>query len=461
MGRDQSAHRSWAPAVDVLAWAFVAAAILLARAAPPFARTSTTIASKYFSVAKNTLRGLFGQTSILHFDAERSFGTSRPLVTVALGFPVVAAALSLTGLPIQGAALLVSGISTIGSVLVLGWIAPCIDLSRLLVNVILACFVFNAAVIEFGATALSEALFIFVVLLGLALLLAAQRRPGAAAWLWVAAGAAFGGAYLVRYAGLFFVIGLACLVVRHLISSDRSLARGYALAFAAASLPVLAGIARNVALVGDWRGGNDKVVHNPVLPVFLDLVRGVTGPLLGIGNRPETLILRALLVAAFVLAIGWLIAIYVRRRGHDRQGRSRPLNTSVLIDYMLLAAVYVAAMLYASTVTVVPPNPRYFAVLTPIFLLAVGAALQILSLFDVPGSGSISPVARRRPGRLFLSLCLPELHSAGLASDRRSVACRGPTGSNPERRYLRSRGRSKASWAKPDHHGEQRTSRWL
>ena len=88
VGRDQSAHRSWAPAVDVLAWAFVAAAILLARAAPTFRPDIYHDSFQYFSVAKNTLRGLFGQTSILHFDAERSFGTiPAPQVTVALGSP--------------------------------------------------------------------------------------------------------------------------------------------------------------------------------------------------------------------------------------------------------------------------------------------------------------------------------------------------------------------------------------
>jgi hypothetical protein len=372
-------HRFWPPAVDVLAWAFVATLILLVRTAPSFVPDIYHDSFQYFSVVENTLNGLLGQTSILHFDAERSFGTiPAPQVTVALGYPLAAAVLNLTGLPIQGAALLVSGISTVGSVLVLGWIAGALNLSRSIVNVVLACFVLNAAVIQFGATALSEALFTFVVLLGLAVLLAAHRRPGSASWLWVAAGLAFGGAYLVRYAGLFFVIGLACLVVRHLISSNRSLARGHAFAFATASVLVLAGMARNVALVGDWRGGNDKVVSNPVGPVLLDLVRGVSGPLLGIGNRPDTLIPRALLVAAFVLAMLWLIAVYVRRRGRDKQDGSRPLNNSVLIDYMLLAAVYVAGMLYTSMVTVVPPNPRYFVVLTPIFLLAVGGALQVL-----------------------------------------------------------------------------------
>jgi hypothetical protein len=380
MNPDPAPHRFWRPGIDVLAWALLALLLLLVRTAPSFRPDIYDDSFQYFSVADNTLNGRIGETSILHFDAERSFGTiPAPEVTAGLGFPMAVALLSLTGLPIQTAALLVSGAATVACVLLVGWIAGALGLSRLLRNVVLACFVLNAALIQFGASALSDALFTFVVLLGLALLLAAQRHTGSsAAWLWVAAGLAFGGAYFVRYAGLFFVIGLAGLVIRHLISTNRSLARGHAMAFVAAGLPVVAGIARNVVLVGDWRGGNTKVVSKSVGPVILDLMRGVSGPFLGIGNPPGTLILRALLLAAFALATLWLIALYVRRVGRDQQDHSRLLNTSVLIDYLLLAGVYIAGILYTSTVSFIYPDPRYFVPLTPIFLLAGGAAFQVL-----------------------------------------------------------------------------------
>jgi hypothetical protein len=159
-------------------------------------------------------------------------------------------------------------------------------------------------------------------------------------------------------------------------------------------------MARNVALVGDWRGGNDKVVSNPVGSVLLDSVRGGISPLLGIGNRPDTLIPRVVLVAAFFLAMLWLITIYVRRRGRDEQGSARPLNTSVLIDYVLLAAVYVAGMLYTSTFSVIGPNPRYFVVLTPILLLAIGGALQVLLASTTQHAG----LSRRLPA-IVLGAC--------------------------------------------------------
>ena len=369
-----AASASRGPMIDVLVWMSVAAVLLLLRVFPGMVPDLYPDSFQYFSVADHALTGQFGYTSLLHFDAERSFGTiPAPSVTTAPGFPVTLALVSLTGLSIQATALLVSVASTLACVPLLAWIAGQVGLSRPLRNIVLGCFVLNAAVIQFGTSALSEALFTFVVLLGLTLLVAA-RRSGLTArwWLWAGAGLALGGAYLVRYAGLFLVIGLGVLVVRYLVSSNRALARGHAVALAVASLPVLAGMARNVALVGDWRGGNEKAMDNPWVSVLLDLGRGAIGPF--VGSAPGTVILRGLFVAVFLAAIAWLFWNYVRRG--DRRGNSTPVAIGIMVDFLLLAAVYVAGLFYAGLFSVIPPNPRYFAPLTPMILLILGIALQ-------------------------------------------------------------------------------------
>ena len=372
------------PMIDVWVWTGIAALLLLIRVSPGFAPDLYNDSFQYLSVAGNTLDGQFGQTSLVHFDVERSFGTiPAPSVTTAAGLSTVIALLSLAGLSLQGAALVVSVVSTVACVPLLAWIAGQFGFSRLLRNVVLACFVFNGAAIQFGAAALSEALFTFVVLLGLALLVAAQfHRETGAWWLWATAGLAFGGAYLVRYAGLFFVIGLGLLVVRHLLTNNRSLARGHALALAVSILPVAAGIARNIALVGDWRGGNAKVAGDPLPTVLLDVVRGASAPFLG--SSPGTLLLRGSFVVLFLAAIVWLIWSYMR--GRDAQARIRPGTVSILTDFLILAAVYTAGVIYAGLFSVIPPNPRYFVPLTPMLLLIVGAALQ--GLLASPGRGS-------------------------------------------------------------------------
>ena len=43
------------------------------------------------------LQGLFGYTSLIHYDVERSFGVvPAPMVTFAMGYPVLISAISLT-----------------------------------------------------------------------------------------------------------------------------------------------------------------------------------------------------------------------------------------------------------------------------------------------------------------------------------------------------------------------------
>jgi hypothetical protein len=357
---------------------------------------------QYLSVAENMLKGHLGYTSLVHFDAERSFGlVPAPFVTFPMGFSLAIALLSLTGLSLEGAALLVSAASTVACVPLLAWIAGQMGLSRLLRNVVVACFVFNGAALQYGTAAMSEALFTFVVLLGLALLVAAQLRDGAGArWLWVAAGLAFGGAYFVRYAGLFFVIGLGLLVLRHLLASNRSLASGKAVAFAVASLAVMAGMARNILLIGDWRGGHETVTGNPSPFALLGPVRAAVSETF-LGSDPGTLIPRALLIVAFLAAIGWLIWNHLRRR--ETQAPTRPVMKGILIDFVLLAAVYASGIFYASLTSVVSIGPRMFVPLTPMLLLTVGMVLQPL----LATTGRTSRTTHQLPGfALAASFCL-------------------------------------------------------
>ena len=92
-------------------------------------------------------------------------------------------------------------------------------------------FVFNATMIEYGTSAMSEALFTFVVLSGVALVVAARLDTDGSQWRWAAAGLCFGAAYFVRYSGLFFVLGFALVLIRHLLASNRALAKRYAIVF--------------------------------------------------------------------------------------------------------------------------------------------------------------------------------------------------------------------------------------
>ena len=62
-------------AVDVLTWSIAGVLLLLWRLYPHFTPALNHDSFQYLSGAVNTLQGHWGWTSLIHFDAERSFGT--------------------------------------------------------------------------------------------------------------------------------------------------------------------------------------------------------------------------------------------------------------------------------------------------------------------------------------------------------------------------------------------------
>ena len=381
------------PNVEVWVWACTSIALMALRIYPNFLPDLSPDAFQYLSMAEHALGGRLGYTSLIHFDAERSFGAvPAPMVTFPAGYPLAIALASLVGFSLQSAALLVSTASTVACVPLLAWTAGKLGLSRLLCNVVMAGFVFNGAVIDLGIAAISEPLFMFIMLLGVALLVNARFHAETSwGWRWAAAGLIFGAAYFVRYAGLFFVIGLAMLVVRHLIAPSRSLAKDYAVSFTVASVAVLVGMVRNILLVGNWRGGNDKIVDNPLLSILVESARAANRLVLGPGSLGETLIPRALFTALFFTGMVLLIWSYLRQQ--RVQLDTQPALKGIGLDLLLLVATYSACMFYAGLTSVISYGTRMFVPLTPPLLLLLALALHTMLAALTP-AGS--------PPRLFL-----------------------------------------------------------
>jgi 4-amino-4-deoxy-L-arabinose transferase-like glycosyltransferase len=356
-------------------------------------------------MAQNALQGHFGYSSIVHFDAERSFGVvPAPVVTFPMGYPLLIALISRLGLSPETAALLISVLSTIACIPILWWVAERCGVSAAIRNVLLGVFVINALVTGYGASALTEPLFMLLVLGGSALLVNARLHQGKVSlWLWLAVGLAFGLAYLVRYAGLFFVLGLAVLCAHSFLSRHRLLARGHAISFAVALIPVLIGIARNLLLVGDWRGGNAKVVHNELLPVLFNTARAINGIFLtGPGHAPYggTFVARVLCAGLFYLGMAWVTWNYFRYRAASASPDSKFKGT--LIDPLLLALVYSACMFYAGLTTVISYSSRMFLPLTPLLILFLGLALNEM-MRVLPRSSAL----RRLPLLLLIGSLVP------------------------------------------------------
>jgi Dolichyl-phosphate-mannose-protein mannosyltransferase len=376
-------------------WACLCLALIVFSVYPSFVPNIGSDSFQYMSVAKNTLTGHFGYTSLIHRDAERSFGVApAPMVTFPLGYPLAIALVSLLGLSVEGAAFVVSALSIVTCLPLLAWIGNRLGWSRMLRNAIFAIFVFNAPVIAYGASVSSEPLFTCVALLGVALVVSARLDADASAWRWAAAGLAFGLAYVVRYAGLFFVLGLALVAIWHLLASNRALAKGYAIAFFVASIIVLAGVARNIVLVGDWAGhpsgrpsgdgASETMASKLILSSLVQIAAGVkdlfvgygfglfVGPAFGTGWIS---IARALLLVSLVAAgIGWLI--WSRHVRQQRVSHYDVILKSVGIDVLLLVGVYFACMFYAFLTSVIEHGTRMFVPLLPLLILQIGLAVH-------------------------------------------------------------------------------------
>ncbi|WP_458237400.1 phospholipid carrier-dependent glycosyltransferase [Pseudomonas sp. P5_A2_2] len=375
-------------AVDSLVWMALAALLIVLHLSPSFVPTLNQDSFQYLSAAANALQGLFGYTSLIHFDVERSFGVSpAPMVTFALGYPLAIAAVGLTGTALTTAALLVSTASTMACVPVLMWIARQLGFSRLLCNATVACFVVNGIVIEFGGAALSEALCSLCMLLGVALLLRGSHLVERPAWpAWVAAGLAFAAAYLVRYAGLFFIVGLGLLTLRHVAGRNRKLARGHAIALGVALLAVLVVVGRNMVLVGNWRGRDEMLVNNPLVPALVQTAQGLNALTLGSGTSSSlpggTFIPKVLFTVLFLS--GLAILAWARWRDRGATTTRAAGHRGMAVDIFLLAATYSACMFYAGmTSSISYGDARNLVPIASLLVLLLGWGIHA-ALSSVP-----------------------------------------------------------------------------
>ena len=117
--------------VDVWAWASISAVLLAMYLYPGFAPETGQDSFQYFSVAQNALDRRFAYTSLVHFDAERSFGViPAPLVISPPGYPFTLALASLGGPSLATSGLLVSAMSMVACVPLIAWMSERSGLSR-------------------------------------------------------------------------------------------------------------------------------------------------------------------------------------------------------------------------------------------------------------------------------------------------------------------------------------------
>jgi hypothetical protein len=359
-------------------WVALALTLLWLRVQPSLAARLEHDSFQYLSIAANALQGHLGATSLIHFDAERSFGVvPAPMVTFPVGYPLALAAVAATGLSLAQAALALGMLATVVNVLLLARLAHRLGLSLRLGHAVLALFALNGVVIQFGVTALTESLFSCLVLLGLALL--AGPRSGAVGWRsWVGAGLAFGAAYFVRYAGLFFIAGLMLLAAWHWLARRREAAVGYGVASAAALAVVAVGVVRNLVLVGHWRGRDEMALSQPLLQVLSKAAGSFNLLFLGPSSGPDgsRLLPKVLLCLLLLVGVAWLVLQAWRGRARCMAAEA---PTPFAFDLLVLTLAYALGMLYAGLSSSISFGlPRNFLPVAGPVLLLGGVGLKML-----------------------------------------------------------------------------------
>jgi hypothetical protein len=168
-------------------------------------------------------------------------------------------------------------------------------------------------------------------------------------------------------------------------------AKGYAVAAGMAGGAVLAGVTRNILLVGNWQGTVDKKVSHPMPSVLVETVRA--GKVLFLGPTFDmpgwASVARALFMAFFFGGIVWLIWGYLRYGA--AQAQPSPALKGLPADLLILMLTYSGCMFYAGLTTTIAYDARMFVPLTPLLMLLLGVALS--TLFTATAQRSIS----RRP----------------------------------------------------------------
>ena len=403
---------------ETLVWCALAAIVALSHLRIAHGPLLSNDGYQYLSVANNFLTGNPANTSIIHFDPERSWGrVPAPLTTFPPGYPLAVAAVDTTGVGIEPAALLVSVLSFVLLVPLFAWGARTLSSNGGVTRTLLACLIGNSWVAIYATSATTESLFTLVSSAAIIVLLAAGARaeafvtqtgsapqPGPAAArsnppgylrLLLLGSALIGLSYWVRYAGLFLLAGVGVFHLMQLARRRDRPALQALLSLAVAAAIIGAGFVRNQLLVGSWKGGNTKVVHHPLKEVFREFILwmhhlffgGIADARAGV---PEVLLLLGIL--AIVLA-----TVY-RRGGPTPQRRRLTAGPTLLLCY---AAVYCAGMVYLGVTSVISFDTRMFYPVLPVLLLLLAVALTAA----VESTASTPQRALVFTGGLLLATC--------------------------------------------------------
>lgn len=320
---------------------------------------------QYISAAENFGQAPAARTSIVYFDVERSHGVvPAPLTTFPAGYPLIMSAVAVLGIAPAFAGLVVSLVAACGVVVLVARGARWLRLGSWTTRTLLLLLLTSSTFVIGAGYVLTEPLFTAVTLAALLFLIRAQTpslsERSYLMWLMLAQ-LSIASAYWIRYAGLFLFAGTAAyLALRALRERSRRAWLGLA-SVALSAVLIGIGFARNYLLVGSWKGGNTKSVHNDLVPVLNDFFLSIYHVFLGeaapAAGVPELL---------WVLVAAGMITLYVGVLYRNRSAILRDCGVHIIAAFLLF---YVAGMIYLGMESVISFGTRMFKPLLPVLLL--------------------------------------------------------------------------------------------
>ena len=334
---------------------------------------------QYVEGARRLLAGDGYSTSILYFDEHYRSGTlPSPQTVWPPGTSGAIAAVSALGIEPEVAGRVVARVAYL-------FLPPLVFLIgiRLTGSAVAAawCAVWQLGMTEFWmylGTPNSDLPFLAASLGAIALL----PDRGQSRWRWLAASLLGSLAVLFRYAGVFLLLPIALVLVTDAVQTWRrsgTLALG-PIAFAAPGFAIVGALLlRNRLLAGDLRGGNTRVLHQPLGGLLTETFRSLLDTLGGIA-RSDFAAGGVRAVAATVGAIGLGVLTLAAGRGAVRLARSFTVGIPAhryfgVLGLMVLT--YIVAMVVTASRTMLTYGQRYLLPVLPLIAcLLISLALQ-------------------------------------------------------------------------------------
>ncbi|HVG30745.1 MAG TPA: hypothetical protein VM864_13640 [Pyrinomonadaceae bacterium] len=375
---------------------------------------------QYLNVAENFTRGPGPDTSLVHFDTERSHRRiPAPLTSFPPGYPALVAITSARFGDLERVARVVSVVSHAGTAALLAWALILLNVPAFSRRVLLLLFITNAVALGYATAVMTEPLFMLLSTCAVVALIWSEKGQPPSHVLIARAVIAYAFAGLscwVRYAGFFFIAGV---VAYALLRWLRERSRRRRILLFAALIPVASACSlmlRNLLSVGTWKGGNEMPVRNPLDSVAAEYVRGHLH--LFFGEHPHTIGGWEGLTLVGGLGIAAILISSFKGGGPNTGGRRMAFRGSpdgAVLAVALCVLLYSAGMFYAGLTTVISFGTRMFLPALPHYLLLLGTFM----------SRPISPLPPGARGR-WLKAALLAVIVGYVGSNAREVSERPP-----------------------------------